>query len=164
MRTRLSATLLMLMAACRADSPAWRARLAEPLVQSLKGSWTVVLERDGDAPAGSRRQVRGEIAITLNDGALEARGMSGRPLLFGSYDVQFDSLGFAGGATTDVPALAGTVVGDSVMLVLGPSSDEPVQLRGLPRGDSLTGRWQAHRRAGIDATGEFVMRRRAGAP
>jgi hypothetical protein len=46
------------------------------------------------------------------------------------------------------------------MLRLIDDSPRDIELRGRITGDSVMGRWRAHDPRGIDAAGDFVLRRR----
>jgi hypothetical protein len=46
-----------------------------------------------------------------------------------------------------------------VFLEFAAESKLPVDLRGVVAGDSVVGLWSAHRRAGVNAAGTFVMKR-----
>ncbi len=165
-RLALTVVVLVPLVACQEDMQAWRARLAAPNVQRLLGLWEVRmrLDRRETSPDTSRvapELIRvGEIAITLNENRLNAPGSDGPPMLFGTFDIDFRRLDLRVANYTGVPELVGRVSGDSILFKLAPEADLPVALRGAWSGDSVAGRWTAHQRAGIDASGDFTIRRR----
>lgn len=162
---RASSELLLALTAlgmgCRRDDRAWRASLESAGAVELVGLWSarVTLDRErGDTlPA---RRIDGELAFTLNERGSSPKGLGERPMLFGTYDIVFETLGFREGSLAELPAVIGVVKGDSVILVLAADSDGPVELRGALQGDSIVGRWRASRLRAFDYSGDFVLRRR----
>jgi len=152
--------LLIAAAACRSDMAEWQQRLENPEVQRMAGVWSVGLLEDPSRLARGGGSTTGEIALTLNRERRSAPGVSAPPLLFGTYDVSFDSLGIAAGDFRGVPTVVASVRGDSVILEFAADSRLPVDLRGILTGDSVVGRWSTHRRAGVAAAGAFVLKRR----
>jgi len=127
----------------------------------LEGDWELVLRRDarplpGDA-AGA--EVAGTIALLANREGVRVGDFPGVPLNVGVHDLHL--AGIAPGVSTGgVPGVAGSVRGDSAVLVIAPGTRQPLTMRGHLAGDSITGRWATHQRAAVSATGTFVMRRR----
>ncbi|HEY3933739.1 MAG TPA: hypothetical protein VGL65_03905 [Gemmatimonadales bacterium] len=148
------------VAGCRTDATAWRKALAAPAVQHLAGSWDIVLRRYDGSDTLRWRRVAGHVALTLNDQALDIDGIGARPMVFGAFDVDFDSLGVHPGTSAGIPAVAGFIAGDSLRLVFGPATALPLELRGMLRGDSASGEWHAFQRAGPGAIGDFTLHRR----
>ena len=111
------------------------------------------------ADAAPSPQVNGQIALTLNEARMPASGFGEPPMLFGTYDLDFRPLRLSAGAYGGVPDVVCRLRGDSVDLKLAPDSRLPVELTGILRGDSITGRWAAHQRAGPDGLGEFTLSR-----
>ena len=162
---RASSGLLLALTAlgmgCRRDAREWRASLESAGAVRLVGLWSVRItlgrEQRDTLPA---RGIDGQLGITLNERGSSATGLGERPMLFGTYDIAFEALGFREGSPAGLPALIGVMHGDSAILVLAAQSDGPVELRGSLRGDSVVGRWRASRLRGIDHSGDFVLRRR----
>lgn len=151
---------IVVLVGCRPDTAAWRAGLAAPAVQHLAGSWELRVRRTGSTDSLAWRHTSGIIALTLNGLGLDVAGAYERPLVVGTFDVDFDSVGFQPGITAGIPAVAGGRRGDSLWLDLGPGSDFPVEFRGIVRGDSVVGTWSVLMRAGVGPAGDFVLRRR----
>jgi hypothetical protein len=146
---------------CGRDLSAWRAALAEQGAERLVGIWSAQIRLD--RPAGDTlppKSIGGELGFTLNEKGLSAPGFGAPPMLFGTYDIAFDSLGFRAGTYSGVPAVVGRLNGDSLDLKLAPESDHLVEFHGVLRGDSIVGRWRAVQTRGIDAVGDFTLRRR----
>jgi hypothetical protein len=146
------------LGACQHDLGAWRARLATPAVRRLAGSWQLDLSAIAMKPALAPH-TWGLIALTLNDERLSAPGFGSPPVYFGTYDIDFAPLGFSVGVISGIPSVVATFVGDSIVMILAPSSTAAATLRGVVGGDSITGRWSMHHRAGVDAVGDFILRR-----
>jgi len=146
-------------AGCRRDLTAWRAALATPAVQHLAGSWQVDMTV-ATAGADSGRHVTGSIALTLNEEMLAAPGLDSTPEAFGTYDLDITPFAFAIGNASGVPTVVAALSGDTLRLILAPGSSAPAMLRGAVQGDSVSGRWSVHQRAGPDALGNFVLRHR----
>jgi hypothetical protein len=144
---------------CRTDMGSWRRTLAAEKAERLVGLWEVRLQREGD-DRSQPSESRGSIGLTLNEEHLPAPGFDAPPMVFGSYDIDFARVGLHAGTSGGVPGVVGMIRGDSVDLQLAPDAELPIELRGVLTGDTVVGRWAAHRRAGIDAIGEFVLRRR----
>jgi hypothetical protein len=149
-------------AGCRSDRAEWRAALEAQNAARLTGLWLVELHRDASVSVRlSARTTTGEIALTLNEGRVSVPGIGEPPVYFGTYDIDFEAVGVATGLRKGVPALAGILAGgDSLMLRLIDDSPRDIELRGRITGDSVMGRWRAHDPRGIDAAGDFVLRRR----
>jgi hypothetical protein len=150
---------LAALGACQRDLGAWHARLASPEVRRLAGSWQLDLSAIAMKP-DSTPHTTGLIALTLNDERLAAPGFGSPPVYFGTYDIDFAPLGFSVGVVSGIPSVVATFVGDSIVLILAPTSQAAATLRGLVLGDSIAGRWSMHHRAGVDAVGDFILRRR----
>jgi hypothetical protein len=150
---------LAALGACQRDLRDWHVRLASPAVRRLAGTWQLDLSAVAMKP-DSEPHALGQIALTLNDQRLSAPGFGSAPVYFGTYDIDFRPLGFVVGAFSGVPSVVATLTSDSIMLILAPTSQAAATLRGVVRGDSIIGRWTMHRRAGIDAAGNFALRRR----
>ena len=144
---------------CQRDLGAWHARLAAPEVRRLAGSWQLDLSATV-MPPDSRPHAIGQIALTLNDERLSAPGLGSPPVYFGTYDIDFAPIGFSVGALSGIPSVVGTLSSDSLTLILAPTSQTAATLHGVVHGDSITGRWSMHHRAGVDAVGDFTLRRR----
>ena len=144
---------------CQRDLTAWRARLATPEVRRLAGSWHLDLSAIA-MPPGPRPHTVGQVALTLNDERLSAPGFGSPPVYFGTYDIDFSPLGFSVGVVSGIPSVVATFIGDSVVLILAPTSQAAATLRGVVLDDSIVGRWSMHHRAGVDAVGDFALRLR----
>ena len=155
MRTNVRSTATLAVsvlsaAGCHNDQRTWQARLES--ARPLAGTWHVELSAESIDSAVPRHTV-GDLALTLNEEHL------GEPDLFGTYDLSFTPLGFTLTPSAGVPSIAVTVAGDSITLTLAPGSQLPITMRGVRRGDSISGRWSAHQRAGSDALGAFALTR-----
>jgi hypothetical protein len=80
-------------------------------------------------------------------------------MLFGTYDLSFDGLGFDPGTYVGVPAVVARIRGDSIDLTLAPDSKLPITLVGVRHADSVVGRWRAYRGVGPGVGGDFVLQR-----
>ena len=147
---------------CRADRAEWRATLAASRAERLVGLWLVELRLD--RPTGDTlppRVAQGQVALTLNEERLGGPGFNGPPTYFGSFDITFEPLGPRAVMQSGPPTVVGLLRGgDSLDLKLAPEFSQRIDLRGMVRGDSVVGRWRATQPRGIDATGDFVLRRR----
>jgi hypothetical protein len=153
--------LFGLAAGCRQDMVAWRTDLAKSNAQRLEGLWEMRLRvRSPASDTLQPRFVTGVIALTLNEEGLSAPGFGEPPMVFGTYDIGFEWAGVYAGAYAGIPSIVGRMRGDSVELKLAPDSKLPIELWGILREDSISGRWYGHRRAGFDRYGDFVLRRR----
>ena len=150
---------LAALGACQRDLGAWHARLASPEVRRLAGSWQLDLSAIAMKP-DTAPHARGLIALTLNDERLSAPGFGSPPVYFGTYDIDFAPLGFSVGVISGIPSVVATFTSDSIVLILAPTSQAAATLRGVVLGDSIAGRWSMHHRTGVDAAGDFIMRRR----
>jgi hypothetical protein len=164
-RFRLTGWCVVLVAlsviGCRSDAGTWRDHLAASNAARLVGLWAMRLRVDAvGADTLARRQVDGSIALTLNEEGGVGPGSGRPPEFFGTYDIDFDRLGFRAGVTGGVPALVARMRGDSIELILAPESSLPVECRGIVRGDSIAGRWTTHQRSGLDRAGDFLLYRR----
>lgn len=155
-----SAVLTVLLAlGCRTDMAAWRSTLAAANANRLSGLWLIRLRIDGGADKAPPAQANGQIALTLNEERMGASTFGQPPMLFGTYDLDFRPLGLSTEAYVGMPEVECRLRGDTVDLKLAPESRLPVELTGVIRDDSITGRWSAHQRAGPDGLGEFTLRR-----
>jgi hypothetical protein len=128
-------------------------------VQHLAGSWEITVRRFGGSDTTHWRRVTGHLALTLNDQGLDLDDLGSRPMVFGTYDVAFDSVGVRPGTSAGVPAVAAVLRGDSLHLVVGPGTGESLELGGVLHGDSAAGLWRTFQRAGPGAIGDFTLRR-----
>jgi hypothetical protein len=135
-----SMLLLLLVAGC-GRAPARDTSLAE----RLAGSWDarLVVEQTG-------RETKGVVAFTTPTSAA---------VLNGAYNIDLAPVGFAPAMRPD--AVATTVAGDSVQIVLNPRTESQVTMRGAVSGDSVVGTWSAELSRAAGRTGRFVMVRRA---
>lgn len=133
----------------------------------LDGVWTIQLDVDRlrlEPVAGSkgqRRSVRGEIALVSNHWLAGGDDLP-RPTQYGTYDIDFSTMGFDPRHGGQLPRAAARMRDrDSVELVLEPDDPhESLHLQGTWRGDSIAGRWSLEPvRAGGDAAGTFSMTR-----
>lgn len=159
--------MIAMLAGCD-DGYGASATVDSPEARRLDGSWTIELRVDrlGLEPVGARapdvRAVRGEIALVPNHWLVGGEDLP-RPTHFGSYDIDFDAVGFDPRHRGDPPRVAARTRGrDSVDIVLEPDDPhESVRLHGAWRNDSLVGRWELEPvRTGGDAAGSFVMSRK----
>ena len=148
-----------LLSGCHGDSVRWRASLAAAEVQRFQGTWQIQIVSDRSNASAEGSAAAGTIALTLNQAGLDADGLGARPHFFGTYDVDFSSFRFKPGVASGVPTVIALVAGDSIALMLGPSSSLPIELHGMIRGDSVVGRWAATERSGPGAVGDFTLRR-----
>jgi len=140
-----------------------------PDARRLDGAWTIELRVDRlrlepmTGAAGTNRSVRGEIALVANHWLAGGDDLP-RPTHYGTYDIDFSTLGFDPRHSGQLPRAAALMRdGDSLELVLEPDDPrESVHLQGVWRGDSIAGRWSLEPvRAGGDAAGSYTMIRRA---
>lgn len=133
----------------------------------LDGAWTIQLRVDRlrlesvADKVGQPRTVRGEIALVSNHWLAGGDDLP-HPTQYGTYDIDFNTLGFDPRHGGQLPRAAALTRGrDSVELVLEPDdAHESVHLRGAWRGDTIVGRWSLEPvRAGGDAAGTFSMTR-----
>jgi hypothetical protein len=158
----LAAVLGAVVIGCGADRAEWRASLEAQQAVRLVGLWSAELTRDlpvaDNLPA---RQAAGEIALTLNEARLSAPGVSSPPVYFGTYDLDFGAIGVITGLRKDIPGIAGTLRGpDTLVLHLTVDPPREIVFVGRIQGDSVVGRWNARQPRGVDAAGDFVLRRR----
>lgn len=159
LRHIIIAVTVLLAPACRRDGKVWEAELTAAGAIRLVGLWTIRLRTDRSPGVEEGAQSTGEVAFTLNHERLRGKGFDRLPMLFGTYAIDFTSLGLGAGSGADAPEAEGNLRGDSVSIILAPGSAVPIALRGAVSGDSVSGRWQTTRRSGVAATGEFVLRR-----
>jgi len=140
---------------------AWRARLAEPTVARLGGSWAIELQADsGDYGHETvRARTVGALALVLNRERVATSLLGDPPVAFGTYDIRLDTMGIVTGVAAGTPDVWVELRGDSLVMTLSPEAKWPISLRGFWQGDSVTGRWRADQRAGPSAIGDFVLRR-----
>lgn len=136
----------------------------------VDGSWTIELRvvrlrfEIVDPQARDLRATRGELAFVRNHwlGGGDDRP---RPTHFGTYDIDFNRLGFDPRHRGELPRVDARTRGrDSVDIIFEPDDPrESVQLHGAWRGDSITGEWSLEPvRAGGDAAGTFTLSRPTG--
>jgi hypothetical protein len=139
-----------------------------PEARRLDGAWAIELRVDRlrfepvTARAGRSPSIRGEIALVANHW-LEGADDLPHPTHYGSYDIDFRTLGFDPRHPGEYPRVAASIGGrDSIDIVLEPDdAHESVHLHGAWRGDSIVGRWSLEPvRAGGDAAGTYTMARR----
>jgi hypothetical protein len=152
----------ILLAACRPDMTAWRARLADPAVARLGGAWTIEMRADSGSFGHERAPARatGALALVLNRERVTTSLLESPTVAFGTYDIRLDALGITSGDAMGTPDVWVRVRHDSLIVSLSPTAKWPITLAGLWRGDSIVGRWAADQRAGPSGTGEFVLRGR----
>ncbi len=152
---------VVLVGGCRPDQATWQEQLALPVVARLEGIWTVdfgVTSAIGSSP--HRVREAGTLALVLNRERVTTSLLRAPPVAFGTYDIPLDSLGIGGGGPLGTPDVWVAVLGDSVTLVLSPKAEYHITLTGTWHGDSLAGHWATEQRAGPNAIGDFVLRRR----
>ncbi len=140
---------------------AWRQRMADPAVSRLAGTWTVELRVvSGVGLTTHALRAVGTVALVLNQERVTTALLGQPPLAFGTYDIPLDSMGVSSGDPLGTPDVWARVGADSVTLILSPKAKSPISLVGTWQGDSLMGHWSTEQRAGPNAFGDFILRRR----
>lgn len=163
---------IAMLASCD-DSYGASAAVDSVEARRFDGVWTIELRVDrlgfeslsARAHARARaRTVRGEVALVANHWLGGSEDLP-HPTHYGTYDIDFATLGFDPRHGGELPRLAARMRGrDSLDIVLEPGDlHESVVLHGVARGDSIAGTWSLEPvRAGGDAAGSFTMSRRIG--
>ena len=163
----LATGILAMLAGCD-DGYGASTAVDSPEARRLDGAWTIELRvaRLGFEPVSPRergiRMVRGELALVANHWLAGGTDLP-HPTHYGTYDIDFEELGFDPRHGGELPQVAARTRGrDSVDIVLEPDDPhESVQLHGAWRGDSIVGEWSLEPvRAGGDASGSYTMSRR----
>ncbi|MGH7499775.1 MAG: hypothetical protein ACREL3_13090 [Gemmatimonadales bacterium] len=130
----------------------------------LNGEWELVLTaRPATFTAGAVTEsatARGTLAFLPNTAGAVVPNFKGTPQQVGTHNLQLGALVPELSPRAAAPMAAAASVGDSVRVVLDPSSVEPIILRGSWQGGEVAGEWTAHQRAGIDRGGRFTLRKR----
>lgn len=153
------ALLAIGLAGCGEDRRAWREELTTSGAERLAGAWSIHFAIDSIPGKPAVPPVPGTMAFTLNAERLPGAGSGGPPMLFGTYAVDFAAAGLAAGSGAEVPEVVARVRSDSVILVLGPGSLLPMELRGVIRADTVLGRWRVSSRSRPTSEGSFAMTR-----
>lgn len=128
--------------------------------RALEGDWELVLRSAPSRLTDSVPvEIVGTVALLANREAVRVDNFSGVPLNVGVHDLRLGAIA-PGLSPKGVPEVVGSASGDSAMLVFGPGTRQPIELRGHFGPDSIVGRWTAYQRAGVSTAGTFVMRRR----
>jgi len=163
-----AAAAMVIVASCN-DGYGASAAVDSPEARRLDGAWVIELRVDRlgfeAVSPGVRgvRRVRGEIALVANHWLGGGEDLP-RPTHYGTYDIDFPTLGFDPRHGGELPRVAARARGrDSVDIVLEPDDPhESVQLHGAWRGDSIVGEWSLEPvRAGGDGAGSYTMSRRS---
>jgi hypothetical protein len=129
----------------------------------LTGVWLIELQLDQPSrlgPAPTSTAVVGQMALIQSSWPSDRYLLKVRALTwYGPYDVDFRAFGFEARPRNEIPvAGARGFAGDSIEIVFNPEQDHGgLELRGISRGDSITGRWYHNLTGG--ASGTFVMKK-----
>ncbi|HET7456176.1 MAG TPA: hypothetical protein VFJ74_00890 [Gemmatimonadaceae bacterium] len=135
--------------------------------RTLVGTWDGRFQRAPETPARAGRvrsppapTVHGVFAFVAND-RVDGTEELPDPTNVGTYDAEFEPLGFEPGDPGRVPvALARAWGHDSVVVLLGPGGDRPgMRLHGAWMGQSLVGTWSLVDTRMLGASGTFVLTR-----
>jgi hypothetical protein len=129
----------------------------------LNGEWeislTVAAGTFDREVSGDTGPVRGTLAFVPNEAGSRVPSFAGIPEQVGTHNLRLNRVVPELSTPTTSPLAAGASTGDSVRIVLDPQSGEPIVLRGTWQDSMVTGEWIVHRRAGIDQSGRFTLRR-----
>ncbi|HEY8258974.1 MAG TPA: hypothetical protein VIG08_15045 [Gemmatimonadales bacterium] len=129
----------------------------------MNGEWEIALTilptafaREG---GGDTTATRGTLALLPNRAGTRVPGFAGIPQQVGTHNLRLNRLVPELGSRTNLPVVAGSSAGDSVLMVLDPGAGAPIVLRGRWEGSEVMGEWMVHRRSGLDQEGRFSLRR-----
>ena len=113
--------------------------------------WDVSFDRRGSS---TRNRVTGQLAFVSNTAYRRASG--GDPGNFGTYAIDFSSLGFNLDNESIPVAVAWPLPGDSAEIVLGSPEGTCVVIRASARDDEMSGTWYLRFPRGAGASGTFT--------
>jgi hypothetical protein len=147
--------MALAFAACRS-----RPSIDLEAARALVGDWELVFRSTPNRLTGEPAiEISGTVAFLANRDAVRVADFSGVPLNVGVHDLRLGAIA-PGLSPKGLPEVVGSAIGDSAILVFGPGTPQPIELRGHLVPDSIFGRWTAYQRAGASTAGTFVMRRR----
>ena len=116
--------------------------------------WDVSFDRQRGSTSPGRNRVTGQLAFVSNLAYRRASG--GDPGNFGTYSIDFASLGFSLDNESIPVAVAWSLPGDSAEIVLGSPDGTCIVIRTSARDDEMSGTWYLRLSRGAGASGTFT--------